>query len=215
MSSSTAQWQRWWPLPVAVFLTALSFVIQPAPVRGLPPVMVAFVAILVFGGVWGLLEMIAQQFRQVDGKRLAVYPLHQGYAAVTSRPLAWLLTTPSAYGWLAAWLALVGLLLAVQAWQDAEGMTAVNTIVSLAVALALLVATGVLLALIVVRRLILGFLSALVFAVLLAFSGRLHVTPPAVYALIYGVGLVVVAGAVWWCRRHPRSIDPRTENRSA
>jgi len=55
MSSSTAQWQRWWPLPVAVFLTALSFVIQPAPVRGLPPVMVAFVAILVFGGVWGLL----------------------------------------------------------------------------------------------------------------------------------------------------------------
>jgi len=186
MSSSTAQWQRWWPLRVAVFLTALSFVIQPAPVRGLPPVMVAFVAILVFGGVWGLLEMIAQQFRQVDGKRLAVYPLHQGYAAVTSRPLAWLLT-----------------------------MTAVNTIVSLAVALALLVATGVLLALIVVRRLILGFLSALVFAVLLAFSGRLHVTPPAVYALIYGVGLVVVAGAVWWCRRHPRSIDPRTENRSA
>ena len=85
----------------------------------------------------------------------------------------------------------------------------------LVLALALLVATGVLLALVIVRRSILGLLSAMVFAVLLALSGRLHVAPPAEYALSYGIGLVVVAGAVWWCRRHPRSIDPRTENRSA
>ncbi len=213
--SFTAQWQRWWPLAAAGVLTALAFVIQPGLVGGMPPVVVALVAVLVAGALWGVIEMIARQFRQADGRPLAVYPLHRAYAAVASRPLAWLLTTPSAYGWLVAWLDLGGSLPAVQAWQDAAGMTSANTIVVLPLALALLVSTGVLLALVIVRRSMLGLLSALVFAVLLALSGRLHLTPPAEYALIYGSGLVVGAGAAWWCRRHPRSIDPRTENRSA
>ena len=47
--SFTALWQRWWPLPAAVLVTAIAFVIQPGLVGGMPPVVVALVAVLVAG----------------------------------------------------------------------------------------------------------------------------------------------------------------------
>ena len=47
LMSFTAQWQRWWPLLAAGFLTALAFVIQPGLLRGTPAVVVALVAVLV------------------------------------------------------------------------------------------------------------------------------------------------------------------------
>lgn len=212
--SFAAKWQRWWPLLAAVFVTAIALP-GSGVLNGTPTVIVIAVGVAVAAVMWGFVELLAQQWRKGDGKPLVVYPLHQAAAG----PRAWLLTTPDAYGWLAGWLALTALFAAASTWLDGVVLTGVWGAVALVVLLMWLVvwlaASAVVAAIVYTRRFLLGCLCMLVFGVLVALSARLHVSPPAEYALIVGIGLVVTAGAVWWCRQHPRSIDPRTEDRSA
>jgi len=212
--SVTAKWQPWWPLLATVFVTAIALP-GSGVLNGTPPGIVIAVGVAVVAVMWGFIEMLAQQWRKDAGKPLVVYPAHQAAAG----PRVWLLTTPNAYRWLGGWLALTALPFATSTWLNDVVLTGVLGALALVTLLMWLVvwlaASVVVGAIVYVRRALLGPLCLVVFGVLLAFSARLHVMPPAEYALVYGVGLAVVAGAVWWCRRHPRSIDPRTENRSA
>ena len=214
--SFTAEWQRWWPLLAAVCVTAIALP-GSGVLNGTPTVIVVAVGVAVAAALWGFIEMLGQQWRKGDGKPLVVYPAHQAAAG----PPAWLLTTPDADGWLGGWLALTTLLFAAQAWLPNVVLPVVPGLVALALLLMLLVVVSVVLAAIVwVRRPILGFLGIFPFVVLLVLTDRLAGWPgisslSAQTWLVYGDGLLVVAGAIWWCRTHPRSVDPRSENRSA
>ena len=213
--SFTAEWQRWWPLLAALCVTAIALP-GSGVLNGTPTVIVVAVGVAVAAALWGFIEMLAQQWRKGDGKPLVVYPAHQAAAG----PHAWLLTTPDAYGWLGVWLALTTLLFAAQAWLPNVVLPVVLGLVALALLLMLLVVSVVLAAIVWVRRPILGFLGIFPFVVLLVLTDRLAGWPgisslSALTWLVYGDGLLVVAGAIWWCRTHPRSVDPRSENRSA
>ena len=215
--SFTAEWQRWWPLLAAVCVTAIALP-GSGVLNGTPTVIVVAVGVAVAAALWGFIELLAQQWRKGDGKPLVVYPAHRAAAG----PPAWLLTTPDADGWLGGWLALTTLLFAAQAWLPNVVLPVVLGLVALALLLMLLVVSVVPAAIVWVRRPILGFLGIFPFVVLLVLTDRLAGWPgisslSAQTWLVYGDGLLVVAGAIWWwwCRTHPRSVDPRSENRSA
>jgi hypothetical protein len=215
LMSFAAKWQRWWPLLAAVFVTAIALP-GSGVLNGTPPVLVIIVAPVVAAVLWGFIELLAQQFRREQGKPPAVYPLHEAAAG----PRAWLLTTPDAYRWLGVWLALTGLFCAAVSLLQDVVLTGILGVVALAVLLTWLVvwlvASAVVVAIVYARRFMLGFLCVPVFVALFVLTGliagKLGVASASAETwLAYGDGLLVVAAAVWWCRRHPRSIDPRTE----
>jgi len=206
MSALTTKWERWWPLLAAVLITACT--VGVAANTGTTSTSTSLlVAVGLVSAVfwWWIAEIVAQKIRSERSESpIVVYPAHQAAAA----PCAWLLTTPSAYGWLAALLVLTALIVALDrssvlsGWNAAAGVVLVLLVVASELLLLTVVA-----AIVVVRRPLLGLLCLVVFVVLSALTARLT---DGVW-LSYGIGCVVVAGAVWECRTHPRSVDPRTE----
>jgi uncharacterized membrane protein len=133
----------------------------------------------------------------------------------------WLLTTPTAYRWLGGWL-LLGTAVVATAATNPTGV--LGSLLLLLLIGVWLVAAVVVTAIAVTRRpwatliCVLTWLSA--FLLVDVIVPRVSRSPLleddlwVVFGAGYGLWLLVTGGGVWWCRAHPRSVDPRTTNTS-